>query len=181
MNITRLAFIGFVFSVSATTTQVSAQETQGIIDQFETGVLPIEATEIPLLLPFATEWDRVARTTEPGSGAAQLEQYRALSIPSDDRLNEALSALSSNALALEFFTSEETIAAFNLAYEAAQSEGSPVGMIPHDQALRFWMTSRAITAGPEAIAAFPRNGPSVQWCLPPLILCTPPTPIPSED
>ncbi|MDX8353961.1 hypothetical protein [Cognatiyoonia sp. IB215182] len=181
MSVIRLVFKSFMCIPSLVATQGSSQEAQLIINQYKTGALPIEAAEIPLLLPFATEWDRVARMTEPSSGAVQLGQYQALSIPSDDRLKEAMSALSNNAHAIEFFTNEQTIAAFNQAYEAAQNDGSPVGMIPHDQALRFWMTSRAITAGPEAIAAFPRNGPSAQWCLPPLILCTPPTPVPSED
>jgi hypothetical protein len=164
-----------------TSTAALSQDMQALIDEFEAGNLPLEGKEIPLLIPFAKEWDSLAATDENTGELPNLNQYQALTSQDGERLREAFSALAGNDDAVAFFTEDDTINAFNEAYTRAQNQGSPVGLIPHEQALRYWMASRALTTGPDILSAYPGGYASPEWCLPPLIRCTPPIPVPKEQ
>ena len=157
-----------------------AQQASDLIDQFEAGQMPIDAAEIPLLIPFARQWDKLAAPEKDSEELPRADHYQMLAIPDEGRLKETIDALTRNDEAVKFFTQDETIEAFNQTYQRAVDSGSSIGMIPHDKALKYWIASRALTAGPEALAAYPGGGTSPQWCLPPLISCTPPQPPPTE-
>lgn len=169
--------VALLFAVAP---RAEAQDAKQLVDELGTGVLPIEAKEIPLLIPFAREWDRIAATEKNAAKAPSLNQYRSLSKADKTRLSETLSALAGNDEALSFFTKQETIDAFSEAYSKAQAKGSSIALIPHHQAMRYWMVSRVLAAGPEAMARYSDGYVSPEWCLPPLILCTPPTPVPDD-
>lgn len=170
-----------LYSIIATASGAYAQEPQSIIDDFSAGMLPIEAAELPLLLPFAAEWDSVVSKSYDLNIAPTIEQYQALALSDEQVLIDSMSALANNPDAVDFFANEETIEAFNLVYDNAINERSSVGMIPHDDAMRFWVVSRTLATGPEALASFRIADPRIQWCLPPLISCTPPEPIPVPE
>ena len=175
------ALIALLLPCLALNAPTYAAEAQQIIEKFQSGNLPITDTETPILLPFAMEWDALAATGENANRRAKPEQYQSLTVPDEGRLKASIEALGRNDEAMKFFTDDKTIEAFNQTYEKAISAGSPVGMIPHDQAMEYWMLSKTITAGPEAIEAYPGDGyASPEWCLPPLIRCTPPKPVPKE-
>lgn len=152
-----------------------AGDAQQIIKEFQNGNLPISGTGTPILLPFAMEWDAftLAVKGENENQRAKPEQYESLTIPDEGRLRDSIEALGHNYEAVNFFTEDKTIEAFNQIYEEAISAGSPVGMIPHDQAMEYWMLSQIIIAGPEAIEAYLGGDYWPQWCLPPLIRCKP--------
>lgn len=153
-----------------------ADDARQIIADFQNGTLPITKTDIPILLPFAMEWDALATTGDNAKNRAKPELYQMLTVPDQSRLKASIDALGKNEEAMKFFTDDKTIKAFNMAYENAINSGSSVGMIPHEQAMKYWILSRTVSAGPEIIAAYPGTGASLLWCLPPLIRCTPPTP-----
>lgn len=157
-----------------------ADDAHQIIADFQNGTLPITETDTPVLLPFAMEWDGLATTGDNAKARAKPEQYQMLTVPDQSRLKASIDALGNNEEAMKFFTDDKTIEAFNMAYEKAVSSGSSVGMIPHDQAMKYWILSRTVSAGPEAIAAYPGSYASLEWCLPPLIRCAPPIPVPKQ-
>lgn len=157
-----------------------ADDARQIIADFQNGTLPITDTDTPILLPFAMEWDALATSGDDANKRAKPEQYQMLTEPDQNRLKASIDALGKNEEAVRFFTDDKTIEAFNMAYEKAISSGSSVGMIPHEQAMKYWILSRTVSAGPEIIAAYPGGNASPEWCLPPLIRCTPPIPIPQE-
>lgn len=157
-----------------------AQDAAGIIEELQSGTLPIKETATPVLLPFAMEWDAKAAAATDTGKPATADQYRALSVPDGNRMAASLEALANNDDAITFYTDPKTIEAFNQAYQKAIDDGSSIGMIPHADAMRYWMLSRTVTAGPEAIAAYRTGNASPEWCLPPLIRCTPPRPAPKE-
>lgn len=151
-----------------------AEDAQRIIDLIDQGMAPVELTEVPLLIPFAAEWDRIANELNGDSYEPPVESYEALTIPDEHMFNSSMLALSRNQDAKDFFTAPNTIAEFSRAHRHAQDSGSPIGMIQHEEALRFWIASRALTSGPDSLSAFQTGDQTVQWCLPPLILCSPP-------
>lgn len=172
----RILLILFLTSYAA-----HAQNMRALIDEFEAGNLPIEGKEIPLLIPFAKEWDNLATTGENTGKAPTLNQYQALTSQDDEKLREALSALAGNDDAVTFFTEDDTINAFNEVYARAQEQDSSIGLIPYEQALRYWMASRALTTGADILSTYPGGHTVAQWCLPPVIRCTPPIPVPEEQ
>lgn len=159
---------------------VLADDARQIIADFQNGTLPITETDTPILLPFAIEWDALATTGDNAKTRAKPEQYQMLTVPDQSRLKASIDALGNNEDAMKFFTDDNTVEAFNMAYEKAISSGSSVGMIPHEQAMKYWILSRIVSAGPEAIGAYPEGYASPEWCLPPLIRCTPPIPAPKK-
>ncbi len=87
-------------------------------------------------------------------------------------LDDVLFGLINNDEMTELLTNEETVNAFNEIYDRASSEGSIVRSIPYEQAVRYWVVSRALIAGPALVAR----------CAPPFILCgPPPEPEPEEE
>lgn len=160
--------------------EAKAQDAAGIVEELQAGTLPIKETATPVLLPFAIEWDAKATAVTDAGKPATADQYRALAVPDGGRLAASLKALANNDDALTFYTDPKTIDAFNRTYQKAVDDGSSIGMIPQADAMRYWMISRTVTAGPEAIAAYRAGRASPEWCLPPLIRCTPPRPAPKE-
>ena len=167
MKLFCLVMITLALSIST----ASSDDFGSIIEEFRDGKLPLKsAAEASALLPFATEWDAISSGGKP----THAEAYNQLVNVNTDWMNEAVKALVDNPEAVKFFTSDEANKAFVSTYEKARKSGSSVGYVPYDQAKRFWLMSRTITAGPELIGRYP-SGPSVQWCLPPFIRCGPPS------
>lgn len=168
-----IAGLGFVPTVQA-------QDAARIIEELQAGTLPIKETSTPVLLPFAMEWDKHATATANAGKQPVANQYKSLAVPDGGRLTASIEALTKNDEAIEFYTNPKTIDAFNNAYQKAVNDGSSIGMIPHEQAMRYWIISRTVAVGPNAIAAYREGRASPEWCLPPLIRCTPPRPAPEE-
>lgn len=171
------AVCSFVLSISSV---ALAQNAEDIVHEFARGNLPIGIDDAPLLLPFAMEWDAQASAIHGQSMRAQLRDYVHLMEPNSSWLEDSVRALAENDEALFFFSSAEMQNAFDETYEHARQAGSSIGLIPHDQAMRYWMLSQAISAGPSFIERFPGD-PQIQWCFPPFIRCVPPAPLPEGD
>lgn len=176
LSVKLLSIIAVFFFLESS---VIAEDLKSIVEDIQGGQISIDPIDAPLLLPFAVEWDSQASKTTNG-GPVGLTPYRNLAEPNEDLLKASIEALAKNENAIRFFSSQETQEAFDEAYTRARNNGSSVGLIPHSQAARYWLLSQTIAAGPETLAAYP-NGPSAQWCLPPLIRCTPPTPVPTNQ
>lgn len=177
-------FIKTVFTAKicavALTMAANAQDADKIIEELTTGTLPIMEKSTPILLPFAVEWDANAAIADDLYAQTATSEYQALMVPDVSRLQASVEALANNAAAKDFYTDDETIAAFRSAYEDAAARGSTIGMIPRDDAMRYWILSRTVASGPEAVADYRPGYASPEWCLPPLIRCTPPRPAPKE-
>ena len=168
-----LIFIGL-------TTPAMATDIEDIINEFRNGQLPISENETPILLPFATEWDSFSQPTNDSTRTQRNQEYHQLTVPDGDWLRASVEALISNDDAVEYYTSEETNAAFREVYEQARQSGAAVGLIPYEQAMRYWLLSSAVSLGPENLEAYP-SGPNAQWCLPPIIRCGPSPPDPERQ
>jgi hypothetical protein len=162
-------------------TSAYADDAKQIIEKLQSGQSSIGETATPLLLPFAMEWDALASTANKDLKRAKPKQYQMLATPDPTRMKASMEALGRNQEAVKFFIDPKTIEAFNQTYQKAVDSGSSVGMIPHAQAMEYWVLSKTVTAGPEVIEAYPTAGnASPEWCLPPLIRCTPPRPAPQD-
>lgn len=169
-----------VVSLIGSSMGASAADIHSLVGKFRRGDGPINETSTSVLLPFAMSWDAVAATGALETMRARRPQYGAFVDPGEDRLIKSVEALAQNPDALDFFDDPDTEAIFKDVYDRAAQKGSPVGMIPYDDAKLYWMVSRAIAAGPDAIAAYSRDKVSPEWCLPPLIRCLPPRPVPRQ-
>lgn len=169
-----------VISLIGSSTSAFATDIYSLVEKFRQGDGPINKTSTSVLLPFAMSWDAAAATGALASMKARRSQYEAFADPGEDRLQESMEALAQNPDALDFFDDPDTEAIFKDVYDRAAQKGSPVGMIPYDDAKLYWMVSRAIAAGPDAIAAYSPDKVSPEWCLPPLIRCLPPRPVPRQ-
>ncbi|WGI22820.1 hypothetical protein [Amylibacter sp. IMCC11727] len=178
----RKVLVSCVFAAYTTLAVPAFAETvDEIINEFQRGELPIENSASSILLPFAWEWDAVSSKVVGRSNLAKGEAYHALSTSDEDWMKASIQALTSNDNAVDFFKTDETMEAFDKTYQTAVDIGSSVGGISREDALRYWILSRAVAAGPEVLSGLPQGEISVQWCLPPLIRCTPPKVLPKDE
>ncbi|WP_322889996.1 MULTISPECIES: hypothetical protein [unclassified Yoonia] len=169
---TLLSFISVPFTY--------AQDAMALIEDLQLAVPAMIEDSTSVLLPFAMEWDMQASALHDKGFVVMPSEYQALAVGDSARLNQSITALAKNESAMRLYTDNAAIAAFNQVYQQASNEGSSIGMIPRDDALLYWVLSRSIIEGPDAISNFREVDGSQELCLPPFIRCTPPNPSPPE-
>lgn len=161
--------------VTGASSHSTAEDMSSLIEDFQNGNLPINSSNVSILIPFAMEWDAQAASSASSSISIDPEHYRTIMRSDSNLLEKSIEALTANSQALEHFKKPEVQEAFDKVFEQARENGASVGMIPHNKALQYWLMSQILTVGPKTLSASLDN-PSLQWCLPPFIGCTPKAP-----